>query len=150
MKTLSILVNKTATFLLKFIHRGGSLPGQLALKCDKNILKQLDIKGKVIVVTGTNGKTSTSNMLAELFLDAKKRVISNRKGDNLKEGITTQLLNHANLKGIVDCDYCVFECDELNVPFIVKNIKVDALVVTNFFRDQLDRAHETERVISRL
>ena len=150
MKTLSILINKTATFLLKFINRGGSLPGQLALKCDKNILKQLNINGKVIVVTGTNGKTSTSNMLAELFIDANKVVISNRKGDNLKEGITTQLLNHADLKGTINCDYCVFECDELNVPFIVKNIKVDALIVTNFFRDQLDRAHEMERIISRL
>lgn len=150
MKTLSILVNKTASFLLKLVNRGGSMPGTLALKCDKEILKKLDIKGKIIVVTGTNGKTSTSNMICETLLHASKSVISNRKGDNLKDGITTQLLNNCDLKGTLECDYCVFECDELNVPYIVKHIPVDALVITNFFRDQLDRAQEMEQLISKL
>ena len=73
MKTLSILVNKTATFVLKFIHRGGSLPGQLALKVDKNILKQLKIKGKVIVVTGTNGKTTVTHLLQKIFEEDKQQ-----------------------------------------------------------------------------
>lgn len=150
MKTISILVNKTASFLLKLIHRGGSMPGTLALKCDKDILKKLTIKGKVIVVTGTNGKTSTSNMICETLLHANQKVISNRKGDNLKDGITTQLLNNCSLNGVLECDYCVFECDELNVPYIVKHIPVDALVITNFFRDQLDRAQEMEQLIGKL
>lgn len=150
MKTLPILVNKFASLLLGLINRGGSLPGSLALKVNHSILKELKIKGKVIVVTGTNGKTSTSNMIADMLIHAGKSVISNRKGDNLKEGITTQLLNHADLSGVIHCDYCVLECDELNIPYIVNHIPVDTLVITNFFRDQLDRAREMEQLIQKL
>ena len=150
MKVLAIFITKTATFLLKLIHRGGSLPGQLGQKVCKDILNKLEIKGSIILVTGTNGKTSTSNMITELFHQANKKVISNRKGDNLQVGIITTLLNAASFSGKIKCDYVVLEVDELNIPYIMKSLPVDTVVVTNFFRDQLDRSKEMEQLIVKI
>lgn len=150
MKVLAIFITKTATFLLKLIHRGGSLPGQLGQKVCKDILNKLNIKGSIILVTGTNGKTSTSNMITETFYQSNKKVISNRKGDNLQAGIITTLLNAASITGKIDSDYIVLEVDELNIPYIMKSLSVDTLVVTNFFRDQLDRSKEMEQLIVKI
>ena len=93
MTTFAILITKLAGAMLQLIHRGGSLPGQIGLKLCPDILKKLRIDCPLILVTGTNGKTSTS---------------------------------------------------------IMKNLKADALVVTNFFRDQLDRAREMEQLIVKM
>ena len=147
MKAISILVTKILSSGLKLIGRGGSLPGQMGLKIDSSILNKLKFRGPVVVVTGTNGKTSTANMISDMFEKAGKKVISNRKGDNLKEGIATTLLTNASLDGMVQADAIVLECDELNIKYILPNIPVTALVVTNFFRDQLDRAKEMELLI---
>lgn len=148
MKAISILVTKILSSGLKLIGRGGSLPGQMGLKIDSAILNKLKFRGPVVVVTGTNGKTSTANMISDMFEKAGKKVISNRKGDNLKEGIATTVLTNASLDGVVQADAVVLECDELNIKYILPNIPVTALVVTNFFRDQLDRAKEMELLIS--
>lgn len=150
MKCIAILITKIVAFLLQLLHRGGSFPGQIGLKICPNILKQLTKQGPIILVTGTNGKTSTTNMIVETFLYENKKVISNRKGDNLRAGITTTLLKNATLRGIIQAQAIVLEVDELNIPFIIKSLSVDALVVTNFFRDQLDRAREMEQLIQKL
>ena len=147
MKAISILTTKILSSGLKLIGRGGSLPGQVGLKIDSQILNKLKFKGPVVLVTGTNGKTSTANMISDMFEKAGGKVISNRKGDNLKEGITTTLLTNASLDGTVQADAIVLEVDELNIKYILPNIPVTALVVNNFFRDQLDRAKEMELLI---
>ena len=150
MNTISILATKLSAFLLRLIHRGGSLPGSIGLKISPAVLQSLKIDCPLILVTGTNGKTSTSNMIADMFAHANKKVINNRKGDNLKEGITTALLTNTGCNKKVHGDAIVLEVDELNIPFIMKNLHVDALVVTNFFRDQLDRAREMEQLIQKI
>ena len=94
MTTLAIFITKLAGRLLQLVHRGGSLPGQIGLKICPNILQKLHIDCPLILVTGTNGKTSTSNMIAAMLEESGKFVINNKKGDNLKEGITTALLMH--------------------------------------------------------
>lgn len=147
MKTLSIVATKVSAFLLHRIGRGGSLPGSIGLKLDSHILSHLRFNGPVILVTGTNGKTSTANMIADLFTHAGYDVISNRKGDNLKAGIVTTLLTRATLSGKIRATACVLEVDELNVRHILPYLPVQALVVNNFFRDQLDRAKEMEQLI---
>ena len=138
MKSIAIFITKLSAFLLHLIHRGGSLPGQLGLKICNDVLCKLKITCPVILVTGTNGKTSTSNMIVEMFEQKKDKVISNRKGDNLRAGITTSLLCASTLTGKIHADAIVLEVDELNIPYIIKSLPVTALVVTNFFRDQLD------------
>ncbi|MGM9912157.1 MurT ligase domain-containing protein [Floccifex sp.] len=147
MQTLAILAAKVSSLLLKCIGRGGSLPGSIALKFDNNILNKLEFTGPVILVTGTNGKTSTANMITDLLANAGYNVISNRKGDNLKAGIVTTLLTHSSLSGRVNATACVLEVDELNIRHILPNIPVTCLIVNNFFRDQLDRAKEMEQLI---
>lgn len=150
MTTFAILITKLAGAVLHLIHRGGSLPGQIGLKLCPDILKRLRIDCPLILVTGTNGKTSTSNMIAAMLEQEGRSVVNNRKGDNLKEGITTALLMNATMGKRVQADAIVLEVDELNIPFIMRNLKADALVVTNFFRDQLDRAREMEQLIVKI
>ena len=147
MQTLAILAAKLSSSILRCFGRGGSLPGSIALKIDDKILNKLEFTGPIILVTGTNGKTSTANMIADLLSYAGYKVISNRKGDNLKAGITTTLLTNASLSGRVNATACVLEVDELNVSHILLNIPVTCFVVNNFFRDQLDRAREMEQLI---
>lgn len=147
MSTLSILAVKTASSLLQLAGRGGSLPGTIGLRIDPASLNGLRFRGPVILVTGTNGKTSTANMIASVFEQAGKTVVTNRKGDNLKAGITTSLLKAARLNGLVDADAVVLEVDELNIRHVLPALPVAALVVNNFFRDQLDRAREMEQLI---
>lgn len=147
MKSLSILATKISSFLLHLIGRGGSMPGAIGLALDPRILSSLKIRGPVILVTGTNGKTSTANMITDLLINAGMQVISNRKGDNLKEGIATTLLTNSSVSGTVHADAVVLEVDELNIRHILPNLPVSALVVNNFFRDQLDRAREMEQLI---
>jgi UDP-N-acetylmuramyl tripeptide synthase len=147
MKQLSILSTQLMAKGLSIVGRGGSMPGSVGAKIDPNILSKLKFSGPVVLVTGTNGKTSTANMITDLFEKAGYRTISNRKGDNLKAGILTTLLTHANLKGEVNADAVVLEVDELNIRHVLPYIPVSALVVNNFFRDQLDRAKEMETVI---
>ena len=76
------------------------------------ILNKLEFTGPIILVTGTNGKTSTANMIADCVSYAGYKVFSNRKGDNLKAGITTTLLSNASLSGRVNATACVLEVDE--------------------------------------
>lgn len=147
MRFISITVTRIIKWLLSVIHRGGSLPGQIGLKIDPNILSKLKFNGTIVLVTGTNGKTSTSNMIADLFETAGKKVISNRRGDNMRAGIATTILTNTSINGKVKADAMVLEVDELNVRHILPQLEVNALVVTNFFRDQLDRAREMEQLI---
>ncbi|WP_305153270.1 Mur ligase family protein [uncultured Dubosiella sp.] len=147
MRFLSILATKSSAAILRRLGRGGSMPGQIGLKLDPQILKKLKIHAPVILVTGTNGKTSTANMITSMFEAAGYHVISNRKGDNLREGIVTTLLTHTDMSGKVNADAIVLEVDELNIKHILPNLPVSTLVVNNFFRDQLDRAREMEQLI---
>lgn len=150
MRLLAMLIAKCASFFLQLIHRGGSLPGQIALKLYPQLYTSFHYSCPIILVTGTNGKTSTSNMISDLFSAAGKTVISNRKGDNLKEGIATSLLNAASLSGRIRGDVMVLEVDELNIPYVMAHLHVSSLVITNFFRDQLDRSQEMEQLIHKI
>lgn len=146
MSKISILAVKSSAALLHLIGRGGSLPGSIGNRLDPDSLSKLKIDGPVILVTGTNGKTSTANMISSALEHAGYTVVSNRKGDNLKDGITTTLLSAADLNGHVQ-GAVVLEVDELNVRHVLPYLPVTALVINNFFRDQLDRAREVDQLI---
>lgn len=150
MQVLAILLAKIAGFFLHLLHRGGSLPGALALWIKPNILSSLKIDCPIIIVSGTNGKTSTTNMISDMLQCANKRVISNRKGDNLRNGIATTLVCNASLFKKIVVDYIVLEVDELNIPYVLDHLTVTCLLITNFFRDQLDRLNELGYVIDKI
>ena len=95
----TILVCKILRFIGKLIGRGSSMPGQIALKLSPNILSKVKLPDKVIAVTGSNGKTSTVEMIAYILEKEGKKVIWNREGSNQIEGVTTLILSNCTLGG---------------------------------------------------
>lgn len=143
-----ILIVKIICFIMKiFGKHGGNLPGKLAYKWNSTIFNYFKIRGQIIAVTGTNGKTMTNNCIGKILKDSGKTVISNIEGNNMETGILSVLIKNCSLFGKVKADFLVFETDESYVPILYSMIPLDCLVVLNFFRDQLDRAGEVESII---
>ena len=137
-------VSAGSTAVLKHVfHRpAANFPGKVALYVDPAIIGDMAYKiqkGSVIVV-GTNGKTTVTNMLADALEAAGQRVICNRTGANLDSGVATSLL-HADVS-----DWGIFESDELWMAKILPFLKSDYVVLLNLFRDQLDRVGEIDKV----
>ncbi len=151
MKYLALIVGKVVAFLLKILGRhGGSFPGQVALIFSKDILRHFKYPKTTILVTGTNGKTSTANMIAEGFRKAGYDVVSNSRGDNIIYGISSLLMKNSGFDFKVRADVLVLEVDELTLAKQLKNIDATDVVITNFFRDQLDRVGEMESIILKM
>lgn len=131
---------------------GTSLPGMVARRIDPNVLKSVigASKAKKIVITGSNGKTTTARMTATIAQQCGKRVSHNRSGSNLLQGVTSVAVNFANMFGRLESDVLLFEVDEGTMPFAVPEIAPDVVVVTNIFRDQLDRFGEIYAVANAL
>jgi len=148
-----ILITKLIILILGILGRkAGTLPGRIALKLNKNIRDFIKFDGKLIVVTGTNGKTTTTNMIYEVLKKSNKKVVCNIGGNNIGWGITTTLLKACNIFGKIKADYIVLETDEHWVPVLYSkpNLKIDTLIVLNLFKDQLDRTGEVETIISKI
>lgn len=139
MKTLTILISKMLSFVGMLLGRGSSLPGKIALKLCPNILSRLTLPDSVIAVTGSNGKTSTVEMIANVLAASGKKVVWNKEGSNQIEGVTTLLLNNASLTGKVKGDVVLLESDERYARHTMKHIKPTDFVITNLYRDQLTR-----------
>lgn len=124
-------------------HRpAANLPGKIALKIDPSLLDELRGKctqGSVITV-GTNGKTSTNNLLADAFEASGRTIICNRTGANLAAGISSALLQQPAAQ------WGVFECDELWLAHVLPHLRSNYVLLLNLFRDQLDRCGEIDRI----
>lgn len=152
-KLLAIYVGKILSSLAKLIgYQGVTLAGKIALQIDPNILSKLskDIREKVIVVCGTNGKTTTNNLLAKGIEDAGYKVICNKTGSNMLNGIVSSFVLSANWKGHIDYDYACLEVDEASAKLVFPHIHPDLMVITNLFRDQLDRYGEIDITMKEL
>jgi lipid II isoglutaminyl synthase (glutamine-hydrolysing) len=133
--------------LRRFPRRGGSaLPGLVAERIDGQITRKLadQFAHGVIVITGTNGKTTTTRMVVEILERAGHRVLTNRSGSNLARGISSALIAQAGRGGRVAADVGVFEVDEASMPAVCEQLRPSVVVVLNFFRDQLDRYGELD------
>ena len=150
MKKIRLLLVKMIRLILVKMGRGGSLPGRLALKFDPSLFQRFQYPECLIVVTGTNGKTTTSNLIVESLMRSGLKVIGNRKGDNLREGIATLLIANCDLGYRINCDAIVLEVDELTVPRVFKQLPVTHFIINNLFRDQLDRSGEMETIIRKI
>ena len=146
---LAVLVCKASGAVLRKLGRGGTnLPGKLALKIDKNILGELSRGVKVTVVTGTNGKTTTSRMIEQAFADAGLKYFSNKSGANLLTGIIAVFAQHATLSGKCPYTHALIECDEAAFRRTSEYLPVECLVVNNIFRDQLARYGEITHTLN--
>jgi len=121
-------------------HNGTDFPGSLAVKLCPDFLKYVGKPPKIVAVTGTNGKTTVSNLLIDFLESQGVRVLSNRAGSNILSGISTALLKGCNLFGKAKgYDLAVLEIDERSSPKIYPYVKPDEIIVTNLFRDSLTR-----------
>ncbi|MGI6013471.1 MAG: MurT ligase domain-containing protein [Oscillospiraceae bacterium] len=140
---LSIAACKFTRWALRITGRGGtSLPGKVALKLCPDILGVMAKNVKTVVITGTNGKTTSSRIVEQVLADAGVNYFANRSGANLIQGITAEYAAHSTLTGNPKCEYAVIECDEAATKRVCKFLDPKVMVVTNIFRDQLDRFGE--------
>lgn len=153
-KVLAILTGKLISLLSRTFKLGGgsAAPGLYALKIDPNLVEKLADKIPTnIVITGTNGKTSTARMLTHFAKNAGLKVIRNHTGSNLERGIASTLISATNLVGLVRPTYEVnlgiWELDEAAFNTVAPKLKPDMIVFLNVFRDQLDRYGEVDTVV---
>lgn len=143
---LAICFCKCVRFAAKLLGRGSSLPGALTLKLFPGILGDITLPDKVIAVTGSNGKTSTVEMIAHVLISSGKKVAYNKEGSNQIEGVTTFLLNDCSLSGKVKSEIVLMESDERFARHTFKYFKPNYFVITNLYRDQLTRNGHPEWV----
>ena len=137
---LAIIVCKALRLVSRMLHRGGTaMPGRYALKICPQLLSMLAKNVRTVAITGTNGKTTCARMIEEAFAGEGKRFFSNRSGANLIDGITTEFVINSSLTGKNRCDYAIIECDEAASVRVFSQMQPEVIVVTNLFRDQLDR-----------
>ena len=129
------------------------MPGVVARRVDPKVLSQLSkgLRRGSAAVTGTNGKTTTTRMVAKILQVAGVRAVNNSTGANLVTGVTAALVSDSSLLGRLRAEMGLFEVDEANVPKVAAEAELSLLAVLNLFRDQLDRYGElayTAKVIS--
>ena len=149
-----MLAGKATGTLSRITRRGGgtTLPGDIARVIDPKILTRLtqDLTHGSVVITGTNGKTTTARLVSWLLEGAGHKVVANRAGANLIFGVTAAALNKAGPDGTLRADWGVFEIDEASLPRAIDEIQPMATVVLNLFRDQLDRYGELESIARKI
>jgi lipid II isoglutaminyl synthase (glutamine-hydrolysing) len=133
--------------------RGGgtAAPGLIADRIDPALLTKLAgrLPQGAIVVAGTNGKTTTSRMLADILEAAGVRVVHNRSGSNLVRGVAAAFADHASVTGRPGGDAAVVESDEAALPAVVELLRPRLILLNNLFRDQLDRYGELNTIATR-
>src|SRR2546428_224382 len=142
-RTAAVWAGKATGALSRISGRGGgtTLPGDVARAIDPDVLRKLsrDLKHGAVVITGTNGKTTTSRLISWLLEGAGHSLVSNRAGANLIFGATAAALERAGVNGRLQADWGLFEIDEATHERAVDEIEPRAAIVLNLFRDQLDR-----------
>ncbi len=152
-RVAAVNVGKQTRALTRALGRGGgtSLPGLLAERIDPQLVTSLsaELPHGCVLITGTNGKTTTTRILADAAQRFGWNVLSNREGSNLSRGIATVLLEHCDRYGrlrVPPETLGLFEIDEGALPAAIKSLRPRLIVFTNLFRDQLDRYFELDFV----
>ncbi len=145
--SLAIASAKALSFVCKAAGKQGvTMAGKLAMKIDPTILKKLSsqVKGDIIVTCGTNGKTTTNNLICSAFESEGRKVVCNHTGSNMLMGVAAAYVLAAKVSGKLEADNAVIEIDEASAKRVFPFMKPDYMVLTNLFRDQLDRYGEID------
>lgn len=137
---LALAAGKGVYSALRLVGRnGGQLPGSVAKAICPDFLKRLPKPARSVFVTGTNGKTTTSNLLDDILLNNGFDLVTNRAGSNLLTGIESSLLKNATLAGAPRCDTACLELDELSCRLVLPQMAPEILVCVNLYRDSYMR-----------
>lgn len=150
-RLLAIWLGKLVFLVGKITKRQtSSAPGELALKLCPSLIKDTNkqIAKKIIVTCGTNGKTTTNNVICSALEAKGYTVMCNRIGANMLSGVATAYIESSNIFGKIKADYACLEIDEAYAKIIFKYLKPDIMVITNLFRDQLDRYGELDGTVN--
>jgi len=150
---LAVSVAKSVTFIVRSLRLGAAsvLPGSIARRIEPQLLQLLSqqVKNGVILIAGTNGKTTTALLLCTILERKGYRVTHNSTGANLENGLMTALLESTNLLGTLNADYAILEVDENIVPRVLTPLQPRIILCLNLFRDQLDRYGEVDTISKR-
>jgi lipid II isoglutaminyl synthase (glutamine-hydrolysing) len=150
---LAVGTAKTVTQLVKMLNLGAAsvLPGEISRRLHPRLLSLLfeQVNYGVILVVGTNGKTTTSLLIRKIFEDRGFKVTHNSSGANLINGLITALLVDTKLTGKLETDYAILEVDENILPLVLKDCQPQYILGLNLFRDQLDRYGEVDTIARR-
>ena len=143
---LALAAGKGSGAAVRLLNIGGgtSLPGAVARRIDPLVLKKVASASTIrkAMITGSNGKTTTCRMLAALAQNGGVSVAQNRSGSNLLHGVSTVAVRGADMRGRMDARLLLLEVDEATMRQAVAEVAPDMILVTNIFRDQLDRFGE--------
>jgi len=150
---LAVSIAKSITFLVRSLRIGSAsvLPGAIARKISPQVLRLLShqVQKGIILIAGTNGKTTTSLLLTGILERQGYRVAHNSTGANLENGLVTALLDRTNFWGSLKVDYAILEVDENIVPKVLQPLQPRIIICLNLFRDQLDRYGEVDAISKR-
>jgi len=151
---LLIMLGKTIVIISRLFNfgHGSTWPGHFALNLKKNFIKdiiKLNPHLKIILIAGTNGKTTTGKLIKTILERGKYRVFQNESGANLLNGIASSMLLHSSILSTINYDYAIFEIDENTLPLVLNEVTSSYLILLNLFRDQLDRYGEVNTIASK-
>jgi len=150
---LAVAIAKTVTAGVKLLHLGAAsvLPGEIARRLHPQMLSLLcqQVRQGVILVVGTNGKTTTALLLRTILVAQGHSVTHNASGANLINGLITALLADTNIIGQLKSDYAILEVDENILPLVAQDCQPRVILALNLFRDQLDRYGEVDTISRR-
>ncbi len=149
---LALFVGKGILLIIKTLNLSGgkAAPGYYALKIDPNLVKNLAKSIPLsVMVTGTNGKTTTCRIIHHLLKPHYSRILRNGTGSNLERGVASELLKASSWVGRVETDLALWEVDEAAFNHLLPKLQPDYLVIMNALRDQLDRYGEVDTVVQK-
>lgn len=152
--TRALITGKLGAFIISIIdkNRGTIWAGKKAMNIDPDFLcglKGID-PSRVLFVTGTNGKSTVTNMIVHILTSKGFSVISNTGGANLTSGIAAALVKGADLSGKINADYCIFETDERYLHQIRDKVPCGNLLITNLEKDQVQRNGDPDFVYRKI
>lgn len=140
------LLGKAVRYVARLRGGGSALPGLFVEKIDPSFIERTlsQLPMGVVVISGTNGKTTTTKIVVELLESQGLKVFTNRTGSNFTRGVAAALLGEVDTKGNLDADIAVLELDEAHAVHFVKAVAPKHSLLLNVMRDQLDRFGEID------
>lgn len=137
---VALAMAKAAQGGLRLLKRkGGQVPGVIAEKICPDFLARIGKPGRTVFISGTNGKTTTTNLVDDILIDNGFDPVTNRAGGNIKSGIESALIEDVGLSGLPKGDFAVMELDELSCRTVLPFVRPDLMLVTNLYQDNIMR-----------